>query len=443
VSDREQPHDRDAERAVLGAILIAPDALQNVLGDLQPDDFYDVRHSEIFTAALTLFNTGTPVDPVNVLHELTRRGNAARIGGAPYLHDLTATVPTAVNIDYWGRIVREKARLRRLSAYATRLNQIATSEEVDSADAIASAYADLDHIGGLDGTRSVAVNAEDSLTETLAHIEEAGRNNGARGIPTGFVDLDHLINGLRPGQMITIAARPGIGKSTIALDICRNASLHHGKSSLIFSLEMSHIETMTRLLSAHARVPLANLLSGDLSDEEWQRIGARIADISTARLFIDDSPGTTLGEIKAKSRRIQATEGLDLIVVDYLQLMSSGKRVESRQQEVSEFSRGLKLLAKELQVPVIAVSQLNRGSENRSDKRPQMSDLRESGAIEQDSDLILLLFREDAVDPDTPNPGEAEVIVAKQRSGPTGVAVLGFQGRYSRFVNTARDHQQQ
>jgi replicative DNA helicase len=256
-------------------------------------------------------------------------------------------------------------------------------------------------------------------------------------VPTGFADLDRLTNGLHPGQMIVIAARPAVGKSTVALDVCRSASLHNNLASVIFSLEMSRTEITMRMLSAEARVPLQKMRKGMMDEDDWTRLARTMGDVNNAPLFIDDSPNMTLMEIRAKCRRLKQRHQLKLVVIDYLQLMTSGKRVESRQQEVSEFSRALKLLAKELEVPVIAVSQLNRGPEQRTDKKPMISDLRESGSIEQDADMVILLHREDMYEKESPRAGEADFIVAKHRNGPTDTITVAFQGHYSRFVDMA------
>jgi replicative DNA helicase len=283
------------------------------------------------------------------------------------------------------------------------------------------------------------VRLEDVMQQALDEIEAIGaRGDELSGVPTGFVDLDRLTNGLHPGQMIIIAARPAVGKSTLGLDICRAASIKNGQTSAIFSLEMSRSEITMRLLSAEARVPLHHMRTGKLTEEDWARLARRMGEVAEAPLFIDDSPNLTMMEIRAKARRLKQRHNLKLIVVDYLQLMSPHKRAESRQQEVSEMSRALKLLAKELEVPVIAISQLNRGAEQRTDKKPQIADLRESGSLEQDADMVILLYREDIVEKESPRAGEADFIVAKHRNGPTATITVAFQGHYSRFVDMAR-----
>jgi replicative DNA helicase len=278
----------------------------------------------------------------------------------------------------------------------------------------------------------------DIMDGVLDEIEAIGnRDAGLYGVPTGFADLDDLTNGLHNGQMVIVAARPAVGKSTLALDLCRSASIHHNQTSVIFSLEMSRNEITMRLLSAEAKIPLNHMRNGHMTDDDWAKLARKMGEVSSAPLFIDDSPNMTMMEIRAKARRLKQRHDLRLIVVDYLQLMTSGKKVESRQIEVSEFSRQIKLLAKELDVPVVALSQLNRGPEQRSDKRPMLSDLRESGSLEQDADMVILLHREDVYEKESTRPGEADLIVAKHRNGPTRDVVVAFQGHYSRFVDMA------
>ena len=280
------------------------------------------------------------------------------------------------------------------------------------------------------------MHIETLLQPTLDEIDKISSTGGiGTGIPTGFHQLDEYTNGLHPGQMITVAGRPGSGKSTLALDMARSAAVKNGKPTVIFSLEMSKIEIMMRMFSAEATVSLANMRSGHMSDQDWTRLARRSSELAEAPLFIDDSPNLTMMEIRAKARRLKQRHDLQMVVIDYLQLMTSGKRVESRQQEVSEFSRATKLLAKELEVPVVVLSQLNRGPEQRTDKKPMLSDLRESGSIEQDSDVVLLVHRPDLYEPETERAGEADLILAKHRNGPTATCAVAFQGRYSRFVD--------
>ena len=312
------------------------------------------------------------------------------------------------------------------------------AQEGDVVDVVNAAQAEVYAVADKRGSEDYSPLSE-ILEATLHEIEVAsGRTDEMTGVPTGFLELDELTHGLHPGQMIVIAARPAVGKSTIGLDIARSAAIKHGMATAVFSLEMSKTEITMRVLSAEASLQLQDLRKGTLRDEGWQKLARVMGDISVAPLYIDDSPNMTLMEIRAKCRRLKQLHNLKLVVIDYLQLMSSGKKVGSRQQEVSEFSRAIKLLAKELDVPVIAISQLNRGPEQRTDKRPQMSDLRESGSIEQDADMVILLHRDR--DPGSGKEGEADVIVAKHRNGPTRDITLAFQGHYSRFTNMAQSY---
>jgi replicative DNA helicase len=377
---------------------------------------------------------------VTVAAELDRRGLLRRIGGAPYLHTLIAMVPTAANAGYYAEIVAEKALLRRLVEAGTRVVQYgyAGAEGADVAEIVDRAQAEMYEVTERRTTEDF-VALEDLLQPTMDELDQIAQHGGAsRGVPTGFADLDAVTNGLQPGQMIIVAARPGVGKSTVAMDFLRSCCIRHGMAGVIFSLEMSKSEIVMRLLSAEARIKLADMRAGKMSDDDWMQLAKRMGEIAEAPLFIDDSPNLTMMEIRAKARRLKQRSNLKLIVVDYLQLMTSGKRVESRQVEVSEFSRQLKLLAKELEVPVVAISQLNRGPEQRTDKKPMLSDLRESGSLEQDSDMVILLHRPDAFDRDDPRGGEADLILAKNRSGPTRTVTVAHQLHLSRFVDMAR-----
>jgi len=438
--DRTPPQDIAAEQSVLGGMMLSKDAIADVIEQLKGADFYRPAHEVVYEAVLDLYGRGEPADAVTVAAELTKRGEITRIGGAPYLHTLISMVPTAANAGYYARIVRERAVLRRLVEAGTRIVQLGYATDGGDVDEIVNSAQSEVYAVTEQRTSEDYLPLAEILNGTMSEIEAAGnRGEGMVGVPTGFVELDRLTNGLHPGQMIVLAARPAIGKSTLGIDIARSASIKHGMASVIFSLEMSRNEITMRMLSAESRVPLQNMRKGTMRQEDWQKLAGTMARLSEAPLFIDDSPNMSLMEIRAKCRRLKQRHDLKLVVIDYLQLMSSGKRVESRQQEVSEFSRALKLLAKELGVPVIAISQLNRGAEQRTDKRPQMSDLRESGSIEQDADIVILLHREDAYERESPRAGEADLIVAKHRNGPTDTIVVAFQGTYARFVDMAPD----
>ncbi len=431
--ERTPPQDLIAEQGVLGGMLLSKDAIADVVEIIRDRDFYRPAHELIYDAIVDLYGRGEPVDPVTVSAELTKRGDIARAGGAPYLHTLISSVPTAANAGYYAKIVRERAILRRLVEAGTKIVQLGYASEGEVDDAVDQAQAEVYSVTERRANEDY-VQLSTLLPAALDEIEKISQGVIGEGVKTGFIELDKLTNGLHPGNMIVLAARPAVGKSTLGLDIARYASIHKGNTSVIFSLEMSKSEITMRMLSAEARVALNNIRAGTLNDEEWARLARRMGEISEAPLFIDDSPNLSLMEIRAKARRLKQRHNLKLIVIDYLQLMTSGKRVENRQQEVSEFSRQLKLLAKELNVPIIAISQLNRSPEQRSDKKPLLSDLRESGSIEQDADVVILLHRDDLYDNQNRS-GEADLIVAKHRNGPTRTITVSAQLHFARFVD--------
>ncbi|MBM6406104.1 replicative DNA helicase [Phycicoccus sp. CSK15P-2] len=435
--ERVPPQDLHAEQSVLGSMLLDKDAIADCLEQVKAQDFYRPAHEAIFDAVLDLFGRGEPADAITVADELSKRGDLARVGGQAYLHQLIQSVPTAANAGYYAEIVHERAVLRRLVEAGTRIVQLGYAQgEGDIDDIVNRAQAEVYGVADKRGGEDYHVLGE-ILDETLTEIEAAsGRTDDLIGVPTGFIELDELTHGLHPGQMIVLAARPAVGKSTLGIDVVRAAAIKHNMAAAVFSLEMSRTEITMRILSAEATIQLQDLRRGLKNQDQWNKLARIMGKISSAPLFIDDSPNMSLMEIRAKCRRLKQQHNLKLVVIDYLQLMTSGKKVESRQQEVAEFSRALKLLAKELEVPVIAISQLNRGPEQRTDKRPQMSDLRESGSIEQDADVVILLHRDRG---DVEREGEADVIVAKHRNGPTKDLVLAFQGHYSRFNNMAKD----
>ncbi|HLU95501.1 MAG TPA: replicative DNA helicase [Thermobifida alba] len=435
--DRTPPHDIMAEQCVLGGMLLSKEAITQVVEIVRSSDFYRPAHQTIYDTIIDLFSRGEPVDAISVNAELTKRGEITRVGGAPYLHTLTDTVPTAANAGYYARIVADRAVLRRLVEAGTRIAQIGYSGDGEIDDLVDRAQAEIYKVAEK-RTGEDYLPLSDIMPGALDELEAiASHDDTLTGVPTGFTDFDALSNGLHPGQMIIIAARPAVGKSTLALDFARAAAIKHQLTTVFFSLEMGRNEIVMRLLSAEARVPLHTMRSGMMTDDDWARLARRMGEVAGAPLFIDDSPNLSMMEIRAKCRRLKQQHDLKLVIVDYLQLMSSTGRVESRQQEVSEMSRSLKLLAKELEVPVVALSQLNRGPEQRTDKKPQISDLRESGSIEQDADMVILLYREDVHEKESPRAGEADLIVAKHRNGPTATVTVAFQGHYSRFVDMA------
>lgn len=434
------PQDMAAEQSVLGAMLLSKNAIDPAADALEGRDFYRPAHETIFDVICDLASRGEPADAITVAAELTRRGDIGKIGGASYLHDLVQGTSIAANVDYYADIVHEKAVLRRLVSVGQRIAQLGQAGQGDVAEIVDTAQAAVLDVDGASNKEDYRLlfDVAASAVDELEQIEL--RTGEVQGVMSGFPELDRLTTGFKAGQMIVIAARPGVGKSTLGLDIVRNAAIRQGKTAAFFSLEMTASEIAMRLLSAEARVAINHMRGGTMGTREWTAIAAAMNNVQAAPIVIDDSPNMTMPEIRSKARRIKKQHGLDLIVLDYLQLMTSGKRVESRQVEVSEFSRQIKLLAKELEIPVIAISQLNRGSEQGADKTPQLSQLRESGSIEQDADIVMLLHRPDATGAgESERPGEADIIVAKNRSGPVNKVGVVFQGHYSKFAPAARD----
>lgn len=433
--DRTPPQDIAAEQSVLGAMLMNKDAIADVSETVRGHDFYRPAHELIFEAVLDLYSRGEPVDAITVADLLGKQGELGRVGGHVYLHDLIASVAVAANASYYAEIVKEKAILRRLVNASVKIAQLGYSGAGAVSEIVDQAQQAIYEVS--EGKTAEDYQPLSELMESTLDEIEAISSRGATlaGVPTGFAELDELTNGLHGGQMIIVAARPAMGKSTLALDFARAASIKHNLTSAFFSLEMSKSEIVMRLLSAEAGVALNHIRKGQMTEMDWQRMSKKMAQVSSAPLFIDDSPNLTMMEIRSKARRLRQRNDLKLVVIDYMQLMTSGKRVENRQIEVSEFSRQIKLLAKELEIPVVALSQLNRGSEQRTDKRPMISDLRESGSLEQDADMVILLHREDVYNNDSPRQGEADFIVAKHRNGPTKTIGTVFQGHYSRFVD--------
>jgi replicative DNA helicase len=437
--ERRPLHDQDAEQSVLGGMLLSKDAIGEVVAILKAEHFAAPKHETIFRAILDVDSKGDPVDPITVAGALTKRGEIGKVGGAAYLHHLVQTVPTAANAEYYAEIVHEKAVLRGLEQAGRHITALAHAQEGELADICNEAQTAVFTATEVSRPDEEDIALGDVMEGMLDELDaNQNRKDEITGVPTGLRDMDSLTNGLQPGQLIVIAARPAMGKSTLAVDFARCCSIKHHRTSQIFSLEMGRNELAMRINSAEARVGLHHMRNGTMSDEDWTRLARRMPDIQEAPLYIDDSPNITLNYIRSRARKRKAKSGLDLIVVDYIQLMESDTRTENRQQEVSKISRGLKLLAKELEVPVIALSQLNRGPEQRTDKKPVISDLRESGAIEQDADMVILLHREDAYEKESPRAGEADLIVAKHRNGPTATITAAFQGHYSRFVDMAQ-----
>ncbi len=429
------PHNIEAEQSALGGMLLSQEAIADVLEVVTGSDFYAPKHELIFNAIIYLFGRGEPTDVIAVTDYLNKQGNLLKAGGADYLHSLSSFVPTAANAGYYAKIVADKAILRRLIDAGTRIAQSGYESQGEVEDLVNQAQSEVFAVVS-QTAKDDYVGLSESIDFAIRDIEAAQNRGGdLTGIPTGFTNLDTYTHGLHSGQLVIVAARPSVGKSTFALDIARNAAIKHNQATIFFSLEMGRSEIAMRMLSAESGIYLQSMRKGTLTEGDWAKLAAVRGKINDAPLYIDDSPNMSLVEIRAKCRRLAQQVQLKMVVIDYIQLMTSSKKVESRQQEVSEFSRALKLLSKELGVPVVALSQLNRQAEQTKDKRPELSQLRESGSLEQDADVVILLHREGLFEKDHPRAGEADLILAKQRNGPTGTVTVAFQGQYSRFVN--------
>lgn len=437
-TERIPPQNIEAEQSLLGSVLIDPEAISRILEGIELDDFYREAHRQIFAAVLGLYQRNEPADLVTVTNALRTGGQLEAVGGAAYVAELADRVPTTANVAYYAKIVHEKAVLRRLIEGATAIVQRAYNggEQVDAA---------LDQAEQIifDIAQKKIRQSFFSLKEIVKHsfktIEELyEKKQSITGVPTGFGDLDRLTSGLQAADLVVVAGRPSMGKTALALCMGAHAAIEAQVPIAIFSLEMSKEQLVQRLLCSEARVDSAKLRAGFLADHDWPKLTRAAGRLSEAQMYIDDTPALNVLEMRAKARRLQRDKGLGLIVVDYLQLMRGLGSMESREREISEISRSLKALAKELRVPVVAISQLNRGVESRHDKRPQMADLRESGAIEQDSDVILFVYRDEMYNRESPDKGVAEIIIGKQRNGPTGLVRLAFLSEYTRFENLAR-----
>ncbi|GAB4167420.1 MAG: replicative DNA helicase [Geothermobacteraceae bacterium] len=451
VSDiRVPPQSLEAEMSVLGGILLDNQALNQVLEILTADDFYRESHRKIFRAVVDLSERGEPADMVTLSAALEARGELESIGGTAFLTSLVDQVPTAANIVYYSKLVKEKAISRRLISTAT---EIATKgyEGGDVEEILDWAEKSIFDITGMK-TRPSYYSTKEILKDTFKAIEELyNRKETVTGVPTGFTDLDEMTAGLQPGDLVIVAGRPSMGKTAFCLNIVENASVHNKQKvpTVIFSLEMGKEQLVQRMLCSLARVDAGRMRTGHLREEDWPLLTSGAGLLADAPIFIDDTPGISILELRSKARRLKADHGLGLVVVDYLQLMT-GHNAESRQQEISEISRSLKALAKELNVPVVALSQLNRSLENRTDKRPIMADLRESGAIEQDADVIMFVYRAAVYCEacrnrektcDKGHEMDAEIIIGKQRNGPIGTVNLTFRGMFTRFENQAKRYE--
>jgi replicative DNA helicase len=433
------PQSIEAEESILSAILLENSTLLDVLEILTPDDFYRTAHQRIFTAIEILFRKAEPVDLITMTNALREANQLEEIGGAAYLARLVDTVPSAINVAHYARIVRDKAALRRLIAKAGEITQRCFEDAGEFDQVLDFAEGAIFEIS--ENKHRAAFHPLSKIIDINIDALEKRQENRAlvTGIPTGYTRLDNMTSGLQGSDLIILAARPAMGKTALALNIARNAALGGNVPVAVFSLEMSKEQLSMRMLCSEARVDSSRLRSGFLNPEDWTRITDAATTLSEAPIYIDDSPDISATSIRTKSRRLKMDKDLGLIIIDYLQLMRGHESSERRDLEISDISRSLKLLAKELNVPVLALSQLNRKLEERSDKRPQLSDLRESGALEQDADVVAFIYRDEVYNKDenNPNRGTAEVILAKQRNGPTGVVPLTFLGAHTRFENPA------
>ena len=436
--ERIPPHSEEAERSALGAVMLNKDVLYDVLEEVTADDFYNESHKEIFSAIWELSKKNSAVDLLTVIEELKKRKGLEVAGGRAYLAQLTADVPSTVNAAEYAKIVAEKAILRRMIKASESITEKGYSYGTNAKDIVEYAEKEIFKIAQ-NRQKSDYTSINEVLLENLAAIDRATKNKGKLlGTPTGFRDLDELLNGLQKSNLIIVAARPSMGKTAFALNIAQQTAVKEGSSVIVFSLEMSKEQLGQRLLASQAKVETTKLQKGNLEKHDWECINVAIEEMSRAKIVIDDTPGISIMEIKNKCRRLKMSSGLDLIVIDYLQLMSSSEKSENRQTEISAISRNLKMLAREMDCPVIALSQLSRAVENRPNRKPNLSDLRESGAIEQDADVVIFLYRDDYyTKEESEKPGICQINIAKNRTGPTKEIELTWVARYTKFGDKA------
>ncbi|MBE7016051.1 MAG: replicative DNA helicase [Ruminococcaceae bacterium] len=435
VGDYELPHSLEAEKAVIGCIMQDNKALAASAEIVKADDFYFDANREIYAISMELFNENTPVDVVTVSDRLTRYDKLDAVGGVAYLTSLMMSITTTENVVYYAKIIREKSVLRRLSKTATAINSIAVAQDTETETVLERATQMIIDVVSEQGKGEI-VPVSDIIMEAYQEMVENSSNpNKLTGVPTGFDELNRRCGGFHGGEFILIAGRPGMGKSSFAVNIAEHVAISEGKTVAVFNLEMPKEAVLKRILCSQAYIDSSKLITGKMEGEDWARLGKVLDKIASAPLYIDDSSVVTVSEIRAKCQRLKQTRGLAMVVIDYLQLMQGSGRNESRQQEISDISRSLKIMAKELGVPVVALSQLSRASESRQDKRPMLSDIRESGAIEQDADMVIFLYRDEYYNKETEDKGLAEVILAKHRAGETGMFKLGWKGQYTKFIN--------
>lgn len=433
--ERELPHNKEAEISVIGSVLSDPQSVATSAEILKPDDFYYAANKEIYRVVMELFNGNIPIDIVTVSDRLNQNDKLEGVGGIGYLTTAVTSVPTTGNVEYYAKIIREKSVLRRLIKASTTISELAYGEGDDIERILDRAEQSVFDVSSEKESNDI-IHIQDVLMTAYEDMVENSLSQGTiTGVPTGFTELNNRTGGFHGGELIIIAGRPGMGKSSFAVNIAENAAINDNVPVAIFNLEMSKTMIVNRILCSQALVDSKKLRLGDFDSEDWQQIGSVVDKLAMAPIYIDDTASITVSEIRAKCRRLKQSKNLGMVIIDYLQLMQSGGRSDNRQQEISDISRSLKVLAKELDIPVIALSQLSRTSESRSDKRPMLSDLRESGAIEQDADMVMFIYRDEYYNPDTEDKNMAECIMAKHRSGSTGMFKLGWQGKYTKFIN--------
>lgn len=431
----ELPHSQEAEKAVIGCILQDSKALAAACEILKPEDFYFDANREIYAVGIELFNENSPVDIVTVSDRLTRWDKLDQVGGVPYLAAVSASISTTENVTHYANIVLEKSVLRKLSKTATVINTLAVSGDDESSQILSRAQQMIYDVAEGNEKKDI-VPVGDIIMDTYEEMVENAENpHKLTGLSTGFEQYDKRYGGFHDGELIIIAGRPGMGKSSLAVNIAENVAIAQGKTVAIFNLEMPKESLLKRIICSQAFIDSSKMLTGDFNGDDWVSMGNHLDKIALAPLYIDDTSTVTVSEIRAKCQRLKQTKGLSLVVIDYLQLMKTSGRIDSRQQEITEISRSLKVLAKELGVPIIALSQLNRELEKRQDKRPVISDIRESGSIEQDADAVIFIYRDEVYNKDSEDKSKAEVNVIKHRSGQPGMFKLGWQGKYTKFTN--------
>ncbi|MCQ2546094.1 MAG: replicative DNA helicase [Clostridia bacterium] len=437
MEERIPPHNLEAEKSVLGAALLSKDALNEVVELVRADDFYDPNNKEIFSAVFDLAAINAPVDALTVSEELDKRGSLNMVGGRAYVSGLSSATPTTANAAEYAKIVSEKAATRRLIKTADDIVAKGYDRSMDAGQLLDYAENGIFEISQ-SRQKGRYVPLQEVLVKNIEAIDKASKlEGGLTGVTTGFKDLDRMTSGLQKSELIVLAARPAMGKTAFALSLALNAATKGKASVMIFSLEMSRESLGQRLLAMESKVEMQKMKTGRLERRDWDDVHMALDALSGAQINIDDTPGTSIVEMKSKCRRLKAESGLDLVIIDYLQLMNPEGRADSRTQEVSVITRNLKLLARELDCPVIVLSQLSRNPEQRTDHRPMLADLRESGSIEQDADIVVFLYRDDYYNENSEAPGECEVIVAKQRSGPTGTVKVAWLDKITKFVDSA------